>query len=376
MTPFIGFYREKRAKLMVICLDRERRIRYTPAHGMAKHAAHQSGGRVDRDERRERKAQMIGGMLEGGRWREATERAGIPTSQTAAYRLLRLVRTDGDCALEERRHGHPYKVTPSVREWLIERCRGTPGLSGRVLCAEIEERFGVGVSITHINRLRAELGVSNASRFGGENQQPSDEPIWREGAGSLLLLAAAHQTGLIDALEAALPEYLPADNGKRHHKDPGCPRSLLLTLLFLPAVGLRRTYDFRGYTGDALALLSGRDRAYSYRHVERFLSAVARAGGTETLTNALAGWTAKLWGQQQHLACEPPPAYYIDGHRKAVHSDKLVPRGLVSRYGKVLGCRALMLLHDEHGHPLLATTYREEEGNGGRGGGRDGRPLA
>jgi hypothetical protein len=48
----------------------------------------------------------------------------------------------------------------------------------------------------------------------------------------------------------------------------------------------------------------------------------------------------------------------VDGHRKAVHSDKLIPRGLVSRYGKVLGCRALMLLHDEQGHPLLATTHR------------------
>ncbi len=51
-------------------------------------------------------------------------------------------------------------------------------------------------------------------------------------------------------------------------------------------------------------------------------------------------------------------AYYVDGHRKAVHSAQLIPRGLVSRYGKVLGCRALMLLHDEQGHPLLATIHR------------------
>ncbi len=131
-----------------------------------------------------------------------------------------------------------------------------------------------------------------------------------------------------------------------------------MTLLFLPAVGLKRTRELRGYTGDALALLAGRERAYSYRHTERFLAAVARAGGAESLSDALAGWTARLWQQGLRPVEEAPPVYYVDSHRKAVHSDKLMPRGLVSRYGKVLGCRALMLLHDEQGHPLLATTSR------------------
>jgi hypothetical protein len=33
----------------------------------------------------------------------------------------------------------------------------------------------------------------------------SPEPVWQEEAGSLLLLAAAHETGLIETLDAALP---------------------------------------------------------------------------------------------------------------------------------------------------------------------------
>ncbi len=131
-----------------------------------------------------------------------------------------------------------------------------------------------------------------------------------------------------------------------------------MTLLCLPAVGLNRTRDLRGYTGDALALLTGRTQAYSYRHTERFLSAVARAGGAERMTDALTQWAARLWHPGPRLADASPPAYYVDGHRKAVHSERLIPRGLVSRYGKVLGCWALMLLHDERGHPLLATTHR------------------
>ncbi len=98
-----------------------------------------------------------------------------------------------------------------------------------------------------------------------------------EGAGYLLLLAAAQQTGLIDALETALPVDLPADNGRRCHRDRDSLRALLLTLLFLPAVGLKRTHELRGYAGDALGLLTGRERAYSYRHTERFLSALQRS---------------------------------------------------------------------------------------------------
>ncbi len=41
-----------------------------------------------------------------------------------------------------------------------------------------------------------------------------------------------------------------------------------------------------------------------------------------------------------------------------MYTDHLIPRGLIGRTGKVLGCRALLLLHDANGHPLFATTQR------------------
>ncbi len=69
----------------------------------------------------------------------------------------------------------------------------------------------------------------------------------------------------------------------------------MLTLLFLNAVGLRRTWDLRAYAGDGLALLTGRHRAYGYRHVERFLATIARGGAADVLTNALAAWATTLW---------------------------------------------------------------------------------
>jgi hypothetical protein len=52
---------------------------------------------------------------------------------------------------------------------------------------------------------------------------------------------------------------------------------------------------------------------------------------------------------------------YIDGHRKPVYADKLIPRGLIGCSGKILGCRALVLLHDDQGHPRLAMTHRGDQ---------------
>jgi hypothetical protein len=136
---------------------------------------------------------------------------------------------------------------------------------------------------------------------------------------------------------------------------------LVRTLLFLGAVGLDRIWDLRSYTGDGLGLLTGRPRAYGYFHTERFLSQIAQANGADTFTDGLAQWTARLWNPPTAPTQGVEPLYYIDGHRKPVYADALIPRGLIGNSGKILGCRALVLLHDEQGHPRLATTHRGDQ---------------
>ena len=97
-------------------------------------------------------------------------------------------------------------------------------------------------------------------------------------------------------------------------------QQLLLTLLFLGAVGLRRPWDLRGYTADGLALLSGRTRAYGYRYTETFLSQVAGADGAVSLTDALATWTTQLWHPSPRLSESPRElCCYVDGHRKPIY---------------------------------------------------------
>jgi hypothetical protein len=136
---------------------------------------------------------------------------------------------------------------------------------------------------------------------------------------------------------------------------------LILTLLFLPVAGLARTWDVRSYTGPMLALVIGRERAYSQRYTERFLARLAHAGGAERLRAVVAKWTWELW-QPEPLSSDQPDApavFSVDGLSLAVYSDVLVPRGPVGKLGgKILGCRQVVVFHDSQGHPLLATTHR------------------
>jgi hypothetical protein len=57
----------------------------------------------------------------------------------------------------------------------------------------------------------------------------------------------------------------------------------------------KKAENLRGYTGDGLALLTGRTHAYGYRYTEAFLSQVASADGAERFTNTLGSWATYLW---------------------------------------------------------------------------------
>ncbi|MBO0791658.1 MAG: hypothetical protein J2P36_12015 [Ktedonobacteraceae bacterium] len=190
---------------------------------------------------------------------------------------------------------------------------------------------------------------------------PPPEAQWQEGAGALLLVATAHETGLTSTCETALSSCAPQAGSRLTHLTSSSRQSLLQTLLFLGVVGLSRPWDLRSYAGDTLGLLTGRTRAYGYFHAERFLADVVRSNGAEVLTGALAKWTTGLWQAELLAAPGTPALFYVDGHRKPVYTDALIPRGLVGRLSTVLGSRTLALLHDGAGHPLLVTTHRGDQ---------------
>ena len=116
---------------------------------------------MEQEDRRRAKLRVVDGMRHGLSCREALKLADVPLSERTVYRSLKVVRTKGEEGLADGRHGHPYKLTGPVREWLADYCRGAPGTPSRVIQAEIGEKFEVTVSISQINRTRKTLGIGS-----------------------------------------------------------------------------------------------------------------------------------------------------------------------------------------------------------------------
>jgi transposase len=128
---------------------------------------------MDSPQRRAAKVHLIAGMLRGFSWQEAAAQAGLQISQATAYRLLSRFRTEGAAGLEDGRHGHRFKLREPVRQWLAKYCRASPACTSRIVQEALFERFGVWVSITHLNRVRTALGVSRHPQGAGEKSGPA-----------------------------------------------------------------------------------------------------------------------------------------------------------------------------------------------------------
>jgi transposase len=131
---------------------------------------------MDDDAQRAAKARLVAGMLQGVPWEDAVLASGLCLGRSAAYQLTRRVCVVGDRALEDQRHGHVSKMREPVRQWLEASCRDAPGTPSRVVQAALRERFGLTVSIGHLNRVRASLGVGSGLRNGGGKGAGAEEP--------------------------------------------------------------------------------------------------------------------------------------------------------------------------------------------------------
>jgi transposase len=122
------------------------------------------GHRMDKEQDHVAKMQFIASMQKGHSWQTATVQAGLHISQSTAYRLWAAWRKLGEGALSDGRHGHPIKLRGTARTFLENYCQQTPSTPSSVLKTLLEQRFGVRVSVSQINRVRAALGISNRSQ--------------------------------------------------------------------------------------------------------------------------------------------------------------------------------------------------------------------
>jgi transposase len=80
--------------------------------------------------------------------------------RTTAYRLLKRVEREGENALVERRHGHPVKLRGEVLTFLLDYCQSHAPAASREVQRLVAERFGITVSVSQLNRVRAAHGLS------------------------------------------------------------------------------------------------------------------------------------------------------------------------------------------------------------------------
>jgi len=112
-----------------------------------------------REELLERKRQAMELMDTGMSWQEANERSGLNYSRRGIQQLYQRWREHGDEALIDNRHGHSYKATIKVQDWMGERCAEDSEVRSSQLASEIEAQFGVELHPGYVTLLRRQLGL-------------------------------------------------------------------------------------------------------------------------------------------------------------------------------------------------------------------------
>ena len=117
------------------------------------------------EEQRAAKQQALAAFEQGCSVQHLLNTTPVPLHRATLYRLRQRFQTNPETALSDGRHGHPSKLRSEVCAWLQEYCQAAPGCSSRTVQRALYERFAVQVSIAHLNRVRANLGLSR--RRGG-----------------------------------------------------------------------------------------------------------------------------------------------------------------------------------------------------------------
>lgn len=128
-----------------------------------------------REELYERKRRAMELMDAGLPWQEANEQSGLNYSRRGIQQLYQKWRDHGDEALIDHRHGHPYKATTEVRDWLGERCDEDSEVRAPRLVTELEAQFGVELDPNYVTVLRHQLGLP-VPRPGHPGKQEETRP--------------------------------------------------------------------------------------------------------------------------------------------------------------------------------------------------------
>lgn len=113
----------------------------------------------DRAYLRAAKARLVAAIDQRVGWEEAAATAPLLISRATAYRIWLRACCAGPSPFEDQRHGHPAKVRGPVPAWIVAQCQAQPQMPSHVLQIAIQQRFAITLSVRHLNRVRAAVGV-------------------------------------------------------------------------------------------------------------------------------------------------------------------------------------------------------------------------
>jgi transposase len=116
--------------------------------------------RVTPEQRQAARREMVRQVEQGASAQEARVSSTVAMHRTTVYRLLKRVQSEGEKALTDGRHGHPVKLRGEALTVLMERCQTIPCVASPALQRLLQERLGLCISVSQLNRVRASLGLS------------------------------------------------------------------------------------------------------------------------------------------------------------------------------------------------------------------------
>jgi transposase len=115
---------------------------------------------VTPEQRRTARREIVKQIEQGISAKLAKVYSVVPMHRTTVYRLLKRVQPEGESAFTDGRHGHPVKLRGEILTFLKDHCQSNPSVSCSAVQRLLYERFGLGISVSQLNRVRASLGLS------------------------------------------------------------------------------------------------------------------------------------------------------------------------------------------------------------------------
>jgi hypothetical protein len=268
------------------------------------------------------------------------------------------------------RYGREQKVTAEIEGWLYERKGQEKGLRGPQLAEGVEQRFGVKLSVGHINTLLRSVGLSGpAGRpAGSKSEQAEKSDQGEEGgevseevvanAGLFFLEGAKGAMGIVEGVnecvEASRQLYQTLNEGDWMRVLSSSPETIwskLDHLLYLPLLNLSRPRDLYYYQGEGLQSLYG--FTYKYLPLEHFLGQMTRLELGRPLANSLADCYSQAWypGAEGLVI-------FSDWHVKPHWTKSVAHSGPVTMWGRVMPGTKQLLVNGPQGRLLIGWNYQ------------------